>query len=506
MLQTQLRQPDILEVIADLSSDEVRTPPRLVNAMLDLLPEYLWTDPNLRWLDPACKTGVFPREITKRLMAGLEAELPDQRDRLDHILKNMVFGVAITELTGLISRRTLYCSKRADGPKAVVTMPTPAGNLWFRRCEHAYRKGKCSECPAKKTQFESGVENHAYAFIHEAGRDMLKEEFDMKFDVIVGNPPYQLDDGGHGASASPIYHHFVETAIDMDPRYIVMITPSRWFSGGKGLDRFRTRMMADRRLRALVDFPKLYDGIPDVKIRGGLSYFLWDREHDGPCSVQTMWDGQELGPPVGRYLNAFDIIIRRNEAVPILQKIRSFRRDGKSERTLDKVISSRKPFGLPSNFRGKPTRCGLNDPVKLYANQHTAWIDRSKIPRNIEWVDDWKVLTTRAQGTSAAVETMFLSKPIIAGPGEACTETYLVAAQVPSRKDAELFAAYLRTRFVRFLISLRKVTQDAARGVYIFVPDISLDHMWTDEALYERYGITAEERAFIEETVKEMPA
>ena len=506
MLQTQLHQPDILEVIADLSSDEVRTPPRLVNTMLDLLPEHVWTDPKGRWFDPTCKTGVFPREITKRLMVGLETEFPDQRDRLEHILKKMVFGVAITELTGLMSRRTLYCSKRADGPKAVVAMPTPAGNLWFRRVEHSYRNGKCAECPAKKAQFERGGENHAYAFIHEEGRDILKEDFDMKFDVIVGNPPYQLDDGGHGTSASPIYHHFVETAIDMDPRYVVMITPSRWFSGGKGLDRFRARMMADRRLRALVDFPKLYDGIPDVKIRGGLSYFLWDRDHDGPCRVQTMWDGKELGPPVERNLDAFDIVIRRNEAVPILHKVRSFRQNGKSERTLDETISSRKPFGLPTNFQGQPTRCGLDDPVMLYANQRTAWIDRLKIPQNLKWVDDWKVLTTSVQGTSAAVEKMFLREPIIAGSGEACTETYLVAARVQSREEAELFVAYLRTRFVRFLISLRKVTQHATRGVYASVPDIPLDRVWTDEALYQRYDITADEQAFIEETVKEMPA
>lgn len=506
MLQTRHHQPDILEVIADLSSDEVRTPPRLVDAMLDLLPEHIWTDPNVRWLDPACKTGVFPREISKRLMVGLEPELPDQRDRLDHILKNMVFGVAITELTGLMSRRTLYCSKRADGPKAVVAMPTPAGNLWFRRVEHAYRNGRCSECPAKKAQFEAGGENHAYALIHEAGQDMLKEEFDMKFDVIVGNPPYQLDDGGHGPSASPIYHHFVEAAIDMDPRYVVMITPSRWFSGGKGLDRFRDRMMADSRLRTLVDFPKLYDGIPGVKIRGGLSYFLWDRDHDGPCKVQTMWDDKMLGPSVERRLNDFDIVIRRNEAVPIIRKVRSFLPDGRPEPTLDAQVSAGKPFGLRTFFHGKKSAKGLTDPVKLHGSRRISWVERSKIPRNVEWVDDWKVLVTAVHGTSAAVERTFLSKPIIAGPCEACTETYLVAARVPSKEDAELFATYLRTRFVRFLISLRKSTQHATRGVYAFVPDLPMDRMWTDEALYERYGITAGERAFVEETVKEMPA
>ena len=328
----------------------------------------------------------------------------------------------------------------------------------------------------------------------------------MKFDVIVGNPPYQLDDGGHGASASPIYQHFVETAIDMDPRYIVMITPSRWFSGGKGLHRYRTRMMADRRLRDLVDFPKLYDGIPDVKIRGGLSYFLWDRDHDGPCRVQTMWDGKELGPPVERNLDAFDIVIRRNEALPILHKVRSFILDGGPEPTLDARVSAAKPFGLRTFFHARKSDEGLTDAVKLHGSQQISWIERSEIPRNVEWVDDWKVLTTRAQGTSADVERMFLREPIIAGPGEACTETYLVAARVQSREEAKLFVAYLRTRFVRFLISLRKVTQDAARGVYAFVPDIPLDRVWTDEALYQRYDITADEQAFIAETVEEMPA
>ena len=175
-------------------------------------------------------------------------------------------------------------------------------------------------------------------------------------------------------------------------------------------------MMADSRLRTLVDFPKLYDGIPGVKIRGGLSYFLWDRDHDGPCKVQTMWDDKMLGPSVKRRLNDFDVVIRRNEAVPIIRRVRSFLPDGRPEPTLDARVSAAKPFGLRTFFHGKKSAKGLTDPVKLHGSRRISWIERSKIPRNVEWVDDWKVLTTRAQGTSAAVETMFLSKPIIAGP------------------------------------------------------------------------------------------
>lgn len=496
------RPPDILEVIADLSNDEVKTPPRIARAMLDLLPDEVWSDPTLRWLDVASKTGVFLREATLRLMDGLAAVIPDEQERLEHILLNQMYGIAITELSALLSRRTLYCSRVANGPHSIVKMPTEAGNIWFDRIEHSYNtKGRCVECGGLRDQLErGGLDNHAYAFIHKQRLEVLEKEFGMKFDVILGNPPYQLDDDGHGASATPIYQHFVETAIDMNPRYVLMITPSRWFVGGKGLDSFRDRMLKDRRIRALVDFPKLYDGFPGVKIRGGVSYFLWDRDNPGPCRVQTMWDGQPLGEPAERFLDAYDVLIRRNEAVPILDKVLA---KGPEPSLADRV-SSRKPFGLPTNFHGAKSPEGMNEPVKLFGSQRVSWIERADIPQNVERVDQWKVLMTRVQGTSAAVERMFLSKPIVAGPGTACTETYLVAGMFSSQTEAESYAAYLRTRFVRFLVSLRKATQDAARGVYAFVPDLPLDEEWTDEKLYARYGLTPEEQAFIEATVDEM--
>lgn len=320
----------------------------------------------------------------------------------------------------------------------------------------------------------------------------------MQFDVIIGNPPYQLDDGGYGTSAAPIYQLFVQRAIELDPRYVVMVTPSRWFAGGKGLGQFRERMLGDRRLRRLVDYPKLYDGFPGVKIRGGISYFVWDREHDGPCIVQTMWDGKPVGEPVARFLDAYDVLVRRNEAVPIMEKIRA-----KAEPTLDLRVSSQKPFGLRTYFHGKPDLKGLKDPVKLFGSQKVTWVERAEIPANGHWIDKWKVLMTRVQGTSAAVETKFLSKPTIAEPGTACTESYLVAGLFDSEAEARNYARYLRTRFVRFLVSLRKSTQDAPKHVYAFVPDLPLDEEWTDAKLYERYGLTKDEIAFIESQVAE---
>jgi site-specific DNA-methyltransferase (adenine-specific) len=284
----------------------------------------------------------------------------------------------------------------------------------------------------------------------------------------------------------------------MEPRFAVFVTPSRWMAGGKGLDKYRERMLSDKRMRSIVDYPKLYEGFPGVKIRGGISYFVWDREHNGPCEVQTIWDGEPTGPAVTRHLDAYDILVRRNEAVPILEKVRA-----KGEPTLDGRVSSRKPFGLATNFKGKPSAEGLGNPVRLFENQRIGWIEREAIPTNSEWVDAWKVLITRVQGTSAAVETKFLSKPILAEPGTACTETYLVAGRFDSEAEAKNYAKYLRTRFVRFLVSLRKPTQDAARGVYAFIPDLPLDQEWTDTKLYQRYGLTEDEIAFVESQVAE---
>jgi site-specific DNA-methyltransferase (adenine-specific) len=419
-------------------------------------------------------------------------------------LTKQVYGIGITQLTALLARRSVYCSKDATGSHSVAKSFDRAwGNIWFERTEHTWAGDRCGYCGAGKSGYGRGdeLETHAYAFIHTTNpRALLARMFgaDVQFDVIIGNPPYQLDDGGFGTSAAPIYHEFVTRALELDPRFAVFITPSRWFAGGKGLDAYRAKMLSDRRMSKIVDFPKLYDGFPGVKIRGGVSYFLWEREHNGSCSIQTMWDEKPLGPAVQRKLDAYDVLVRRNEAVSILDKVRAF-----GEPTLDARVSSRKPFGLATNYRGKSAPDGMSEPIMLFANQRTDWIDRKDIPAKSAWVDAWKVLMTRVQGTSAAIETKFLSKPIIAQPGTATTETYLVAGRFESEAEATSYAQYLSTRFVRFLVSLRKHTQDAARGVYAFAPDLPLDRHWSDADLYDRYDLTLDEIAFIESQVAE---
>lgn len=507
------RNPDVLTCIANLSNDEVFTPPEFANRMLDTLAAAwaadhggasLWADKTVKFLDPCAKSGVFLREITARLTKGLEAELPDLAARVDHILTQQVYGIGITHLTSLLARRSVYCSKHAKSKHSIAkSFPSDDGNIWFQRMEHTWLNGTCKYCGASQKVLDrgEGLETHAYALIHTDDiKTRVAELFggEMQFDVIIGNPPYQLNDGGYGTSAAPIYQLFVEKALDLDPRFAVFVTPSRWMAGGKGLDKYREQMLADKHLRNIVDYPKLYEGFPGVKIRGGISYFLWDREYEGPCEVQTIWDGQPTGPAVARYLDAYDILVRSNEAVPILEKVRA-----KGELTLDLRVSSRKPFGLPTNFHGYPDSRRLKDSVKLFGSQRISYIERAEIPTNAAWIDKWKVLMTGVQGTSAAIETKFLSKPIIAAPGTACTETYLIAGIFDSEAEATRYAMYLRTRFVRFLVSLRKFTQHATKQVYAFVPDLPLDQDWTDAKLYKRYGLADDEIAFIESQVAE---
>ena len=374
------RNPDVLTCIANLSNDEVFTPPEFANRMLDTLAEAwaashnganLWADKTVKFLDPCTKSGVFLREITSRLIKGLADEMPNLDKRVNHILTKQVFGIGITHLTSLLARRSVYCSKHANGQHSIAKgFNSEAGNIWFERIEHTWVNGKCAFCGASQSTLDrgAGLETHAYAFIHTDDiKTRVAELFgdDMQFDVIIGNPPYQLDDGGYGASAAPIYQLFVEKALDLEPRYAVFVTPSRWMAGGKGLDKYRERMLTDKRLRNIVDYPKLYEGFPGVKIRGGISYFLWDRDHKGPCTVQTIWDGQPTGPAVARYLDAYDILVRRNEAVPILEKVRA-----KKEPTLDKRVSSGKPFGLRTFFHGKSDAKNLKKPVKLFCCNH----------------------------------------------------------------------------------------------------------------------------------------
>jgi site-specific DNA-methyltransferase (adenine-specific) len=507
--------PDVLETIAHISSDEVLTPPRLANQVLDLLPPHIWHDPRVRILDPAVKSGVFLREAAKRLMAGLAQVIPDVDARREHILRKMLYGVAITELTALMSRRSLYCASDATREKnpaapencfSAVIMPTPEGNVAFPATEHDYdARGKCRVCGANRGDLDGehreGRENHAYPFIHRTIEEIFGD--DMRFDVIIGNPPYQLKDGGFGASASPIYQLFVEKAKALEPKYLSMIIPARWYAGGKGLDEFRADMLKSRNIKNLVDIPTLYDAFPGVKIRGGVCYFLMDEDHDGPAEIYKVLNGNKDGSSSKRYLDEFDVLVRDNESVSILRKVIQKETESGSTNFFDSNIS-RSPYGIGTNQHGRPSPDGLRNPIKVYGSRKVSWMTSDEVNVEEDSLKTWRVLMTAAQGTSGAVEKMFLRPPIIASPGEISSATYLIAGKYDSQEEAENCASYLKTRFVRFLVSLRKNTQHANRDVYKFVPLLDMDRPWSDDDLFEMYHLSEEEVNYIKEKIGEM--
>jgi site-specific DNA-methyltransferase (adenine-specific) len=497
-------QPDILEVIADLSNDEVFTPPKIANAVLDQLPDSVWENAEFRWLDAGCKTGVFLREITKRLMVGLQEKFPNEQSRLEHILRKMIFGLAVTDLTAMMSRRTLYCSKDASSEHSAVKMPSTDGNIWFNRIEHLYSGGKCKECGASRADMEKpGKDNYAYAFIHESGLGKVEKEIEMKFDVIVGNPPYQMEGGGGGTNATPLYDLFVQQAMALNPKYISMIIPSRWMAGGRGLDQFREMMLNDKRIRVLVDYPNAGELFPGVDIKGGVCYFLWNRDKAGNCDV-TLVRGEERFGPVPRELNEYDIFVRDSRALEILRKVRA-----KGEPTLENIMSGDTPFGLASNYR--PLREGTKHAgeIKLHAvkagTRLEAWIPRETITKNVGLIDCWKVLIPEAGSDGGAkIPDSVLGKPLVAKPASVCTQTYLVAGPFNSEIEAQNAAEFFTTRFARFLISLRKISQHALRSTYSWVPIQDFTKTWSDEELFLKYKISKAEQTYISEMIKEM--
>ena len=507
-LFTTLHKPDVLSCLSDLSNDEVFTPPNIVNDMLDLLPQDLFENPNTTFLDPVCKSGVFLREIAKRLIKGLEPIIPDLQERLDHIFHKQLYGIAITELTSLLSRRSVYCSKYPNSPYSVSQFDDIQGNIRYKQVEHEWIKGKCCFCGATESEYgttrREGMESHAYEFIHTV---KPQEIFKMKFDVIIGNPPYQLNVGVEKENyAIPIYHKFVENSKKLNPRYLTMIIPARWYAGGRGLDEFREQMLNDTHIRIIHDYPDASDCFPGVQIKAGVCYFLWDKENQGNCEISTHINNQVFGP-LSRPLLEKDskTFIRYNQAISIVRKVYN-----PAAPSFSKLVSPQTPFGIVTSYKGNATRLKNTD-VKMYISGNekefkggSSFAPYEKITKGHEMINWHKVYIGKAGSGSDSFPHSILSKPFYGEPNSICNQTYLVIGPFKDKAECDNVISYISTKFFRFMVLQKKNSQDAMSGVYQFVPMQDFSKCWTDEELYAKYDLSDEEIQFIESMIRPM--
>lgn len=538
----QGRNPDVLNSIANLSSDEVFTPPTFANQMIDQIEqawakhnhgESIWQNPNVRFLDPFTKSGVFLREVVKRLNKGLEQQIADVQERIDHILVNQVFGVATTTLTSLLARRTVYCSTDAMGKHSISNQfRTSDGNIFFENGEHEWAGGsvrelsanelgepieiltdaRCRICGASRREFDRsiGAELHAYSLIHSKDVDnWTKKVFGehMQFDVILGNPPYQLNDGGgEGAGATPIYDLFIEQAIKLNPRFLALVIPARWYSGGKGLDDFRKMMLQDGRIMEIHDYPETDMVFPGVNIRGGVCFFLWSGSHTGATKVVNYKRNGGNSTAVRQLLEpGAESFIRYNEAVGIFRKVQSHSSNFYSDR-----VASRNPFGIASNHaRFTTTKTGQSN-VPLFRSRRGSsqdklvYISANEVKAGFENIEKLKVLVSKASPGGDDYPHLILGEPIVAPPGSVCTETYLIVDTPSNLNQAANLVQYMSTIFFRFMVSLVKNTQNISKGSFSFVPILDLETHWTDEMLQAKFEFTEEEVTFMKNVVKEV--
>lgn len=558
---------DILETITNVGNDEVFTPRKTCDMILDSLPEEVWHNPNYKWLNPATKNGIFEREIAIRLDDGLKDIIPDIEQRRKHILQNMIYSIGQTRFTANVARRTVYyCSqanRKCDGIKAddghYVNGYAIGNGSWFDDEEgniktpninHTFvdnkgetmpsscsddkekEKYRCKYCGINGASAYNDAnqrETYAYEFIHFNGDELLKHLQDrffggnrkMKFDIIIGNPPYQLSDGGAQASARPIYQLFVQQAISLKPKYISMIMPSRWMTGGKGLDDFRAAFISDRHLKVLNDFIDSKVCFPNNDIKGGVCFFLWDKDYDDKCSVVTHSSNGDRKS--SRFLkeDGCDIYIRDEILISIMKKVKML-----CERTFDSMVSARKPYGLEAETMLSPKKFGLPEfsdtkipgGYELFGlgeKMERRWKYMPKnypIPKKSPCLNKYKVFIAEAYGCGAIGEVP--STPVLSTPGQLCTETFLEIGPFEVPAEADNVIKYIKTKFFRTLVGIQKQTQHTTQKAYRFVPlqnfTENSDIKWNepidsiDKQLFIKYKLSKEEIDFIEKNIQEM--
>ena len=358
------------------------------------------------------------------------------------------------------------------------------------------------------------IKNNPATFVNEVrdGRRFWKanDKDHMTFNAIVGNPPYQvMDGGGAGYSALPVYQDFVNISRVINPQFMSLIIPARWYAGGKGLDNFRDTMLQDRRINLLFDFIESKDCFPSADIAGGICYFLWNRKYKGKCIVTSVSNNERNSNL--RDLGEFSTFIRQSEAISIVHKIID-----ETIITLDNIVYSRKPFGLDNNFVGKQKP--YDHCITVYGSQGISYADKYVVSQNTELIDNWKVIASKASAQGGRADKDGKRKVIpkieVLTPNVVCTESYLLLSSFSNEDSANNLCKYVKSKFFRFLLSLKVITQNISKDCFRFVPlqdfTSNSDIDWSrsigeiDAQLYEKYGLERDEIDFIERMIKPM--
>lgn len=435
-----------------------------------------------RILEINSKTGLYPLYVSYSLFRSRcaayskahQGKIPDediQQALWNTVLRNNIFVICKTPMARQITLRTLFgFHKEIDGniihiKDLLIEVKKASKSFLDQICENGHwekrNKGK------------------------------------MKFDAIVGNPPYQVLDGGSKSSAVPVYNYFVEQAKVLQPKYISMIIPARWYSGGRGLDAFRKSMLSDHRIRKLFDYSDSSDCFNGVDIAGGICYFLWDQLYDGQCEVTTIYNGKKISKL--RNLNEHTFFVRYWQALSIIRKVKNI-----SKEFLENRVSSQKPFGLRTYV------VPLSDgDITLRYSKGTGPYKRELVSSLTECIDKWKVIMSyltydHAGKADRNGKRRIFSTLEILPPGAVCTETYIVIDSFDNKEEAENLLGYLKTLFVRFLVAQVTTTQHISKSNFSLVPVQDFSRSWTDEDLYKKYGLNQEEINFIESMIKPM--
>ena len=439
-----------------------------------------------RILEINSKSGLYPLYMAysiyrTRVAASLfsVSSIEDEQRIWDKVVAENIFVICKTPMAKSITKRTLIGFRKA---KVNTRYFEDLINQIKNKPENFVAK------VAKGSSYWKAIDND-----------------NMKFNAIVGNPPYQVMDGGAGVSAKPVYNLFVEIAKLIKPDYISMIMPSRWFAGGKGLDSFREEMLSDKRLSHIFDFINAKDCFPTASIGGGVNYILWNAKHCSDCSITTIQG--DMRDTETRPLNQFSVFIRYNAAIHIVNKC-------KSEKNFDSIVNTRNPFGLSSNVRGEKS-----GELRLISSAGISWLPKSAVPSSNTLLSKYKILMSKVTAEHAGEpdrngQFKIVSRTEVVGPNDVCTDSYLIIGESEHKSVVENEYKYIQTRFARFLLMLAVSSINLSPDKFQFVPlqdfteDSDID--WNkpipdiDKQLYKKYNLTKEEIEFIEKMIKPM--